>query len=79
MPINPNTNTPTTLAVPERFAQAPAVCLTAGEGLPIGEVAGVLELVAEVMFVTRFVPVLPSVKKNKGIRTDFNTELRVKN
>ena len=42
-------------------AKAPAVCLPAGEGVAaIDEEAGVLELVVEVMFVTRFVPVLPS-------------------
>jgi len=66
--MKPSTNAATTLAFPEGVAQAPAVCLPAGEGLgAIGELAGELELVAEVTLVTRFVPDLPSVK---GIRTD---------
>lgn len=62
MPTTPKTNAATTLEVTETLAQAPAVCLPAGEGVAAtGEAEGV-ELVAAVLFVTRFVPVLPSEK-----------------
>ena len=63
MPMTPNTNATTTLEVTEGVAETPAVCLPAGEGVGLrGEEADLLELVAAVMFVTRFVPVLASIE-----------------
>ena len=65
----------TTLKVGEGVAQAPAVCLPAGEGVAaMGEAEDVLELVVAVMFVARFAPVLLSVKEMMKLDPDSHRD-----